>query len=346
MLLCENSVRLAKDMTHSVSGTAVPQTKPGPRVRRSAQAIAVLAALLLLATSCSSKSKPSSTPHPPTTTPPSSLQEPCGQSIAPPPTYDHVVVLVEENRTWSGGRTPSVGLGFSATDMPFLHKLATKCTYFANWTETNGTQNSLTQYIGMTSGVFNKKTVNDCTPSDTCMSTDNNIFRQVRSTGGTARTYVEGATEPCSAVGNAAKHIPALYYRGGDDQAACSTEVLPLDKLDPDALPTFAMIVPNLCNDGHDCPNNIVDKWAQDWLAPILDGTDYRKGRTLIAVVYDEDQPVPNLLIAPTAHAGVINGTTGTHAALLKTIEQVLGLPVLNQGQLRSAISLRKPANL
>ncbi len=293
--------------------------------------VVVLAALLLSAPSC---------------TPAPSSTAPCGRATAAPPKYDHVVVLVEENRTWLGGASPKVGLGFSATDMPFLHGLAKGCTYFATWTETNAAQNSLTQYIGMTSGVANPNTVNDCSPSATCRSTDNNIFRQVRATGGTARTFVEGATAPCSAGTNAAKHIPALYYKGGTDAAACAAEVRPLSELNTSALPTFAMIVPNLCNDGHDCPNSTVDAWAKKWLNPILNGTDYRKSRTLVVVVYDEDQPVPNLLIAPTAHAGVILGVTGSHAALLKTIEIALGLPVMQQGQLPTASSLRKPAHL
>lgn len=275
-----------------------------------------------------------------------SLAAPCGRTTAAPATYDHVVVVVEENRTWSGGRTPSVGMGFSATNMPFLHGLATKCAHYQDWAETNSAQNSLNQYIGMTSGVANTSTVNDCNPSATCHSTDDNIFRQVRVAGGVPRNYVDGATEPCSAGTNAAKHIPALYYWGGDDQDHCSTEVRPLSALNPDALPTYAMISPDLCHDGHDCPDSTVDSWAKSVLTPILNGKDYKAGKTLVVVVYDEDRPVPNLLIAPTAHAGAISGTVGSHAALLKTIEQLLGLPVMDQGQLPGAISLRASAHI
>ena len=111
------------------------------------------------------------------------------------------------------------------------------CSYYTDWTETDGTQNSLNQYIGLTSGIANGSTVNDCTPSATCRSTDDNIFRQVREAGGTARSYVDGATAPCSVGTNKAKHIPALYYQGGDDAAHCTDEVRPLTELDPDHLP-------------------------------------------------------------------------------------------------------------
>ncbi len=283
-----------------------------------------------------------------TTTSPTvpSLGQPCGRTADPPSTYDHVVVMVEENRTWTGGRTAAVGLGFSPTTMPFLHGLATKCSYYTDWAETNGTQNSLNQYVGMTSGVANTSTVNDCVPSTTCNSTDDNVFRQIRGNGGTPRSYVDGATGGCSAGSNAARHIPALYYWGGDDRSYCSTEVRPLSELDPAHLPTLAFVVPDLCNDGHDCSDARVDSFAGSTLTPILNGADYAQGKTLVVVVYDEDQAVPNLLIAPTAKAGPISSVAGSHAALLKTIELALGLPVMNQGQLPAAISLRPSAHL
>lgn len=255
-------------------------------------------------------------------------------------------MLVEENRTWTGGRTPQVGMGFSGGEMPYLASLAAQCSYYTDWAETNSRQNSLNQYIGLTSGVANRRTVFDCTPSAICRSTDDNLFRQVRDAGGTPRTYVDNATETCSPGKNAAKHIPALYYRGGDDASFCHQEVVPLSQLDPSALPTLSFIVPDLCNDGHDCDDATVDAWAQKTLSPILASKAYRSGTTLVVVVYDEDQPVPNLLIAPTANRGAISTVTGSHAGLLKTIEEVLGLPVMDQGQLPDAVSLRSSSNL
>jgi phospholipase C len=274
------------------------------------------------------------------------LADPCGRMAAPPKTYDHVVILMEENRTWTGGRSPAVGLGFSNGLMPFLSGLAKKCTYYASWHETNETQNSLNQYVGLTSGIANDSTVNDCNPSDTCKSTDDNLFRQIREAGGTPRTFVDGASEPCSVGTNAAKHIPALYFQGGDDASHCKDEVLPFKELDPDKLPTLAFIVPDQCNDGHNCADSIADSWAKQALTPILDGKSYAEGKTLVVVIYDEDAEVPNLLIAPTAKAGVNRTLTGSHADLLKTIELALDLPILQQGQLPEAVSLRPSAHI
>jgi hypothetical protein len=269
----------------------------------------------------------------------------CGSTAAPPAHYDHVVVFSFENRTWS-----NVGLGFSASTMPYLHSLAAQCSYFSDWTETNTSQNSLTQYIGETSGVNNTSTVNDCNPSTSCQSTDNNIFRQVRLAGGTARSYVEGATAGCSASGNAAKHIPALYYFGTytdgtgshNDHDFCSTEVRPYTEFDPNNLPTYAFITPTLCNDGHDCGDATVDAWASTNIQRVLDSATYKAGKTAVFVWYDEDHPVPNAQIAPTSNNGQITQTgVGSHAALMKTTEDMLGVPILTQGQLAGATDLR-----
>ena len=269
----------------------------------------------------------------------------CGSTAAPPAHYQHVVIFSLENRTWS-----NVGLGFSASTMPYLHSLASQCSFFSDWTETNTSQDSLTQYIGETSGVNNPSTVNDCSPSGSCESTDDNIFRQVRVAGGSARNYVEGATSGCSAGGNAAKHIPDLYYFGTytdatgshDDHDFCNVEVRPYSEFDVTNLPTYAFITPTLCNDGHDCGDSTVDAWASTNIQKVLDSAAYKAGTVAVFVWYDEDHPVPNAQIAPTSHAGDITQTgIGSHAALLKTIEDMLGLPVMNQGQLPGATDLR-----
>ena len=105
------------------------------------------------------------------------------------------------------------------------------------------------------------------------------------------------------------------------------------------------MIIPNECHDGHDCSDRAVDSFARAKLSPILNSRAYKAGKTAIFVIYDEDRPVPNLVIARTAHGGPIS-RTGSHAALLKTIELLLGLPVMRQGQLPSAADLRRSAHI
>ena len=270
----------------------------------------------------------------------------CGRVAEAPHAYDHVVVLVEENRSWSGGRSPAIGMGFSSDDMPYLRGLASRCAYYRDWVETDTSEKSLNQYVGLTAGVVDRSITDDCEPSDSCRSLDDNIFRQVRESGGTSRTYVDGASEPCSAgETNRARHIPALYFHGGDDLSFCDEEVRPLAQLDPDHLPTFAFVVPDVCHDGHDCGDKVVDDFARTTIEPILRSDTYAAGKTMVIVIYDEDQAVPNLLIAPSARQGPID-EIGSHARLLRTLDEALDLPVLQQAGLGDTTSLRASANI
>jgi hypothetical protein len=127
-----------------------------------------------------------------------------------------------------------------------------------------------------------------------------------------------------------------------NDNDFCNTEVRPYSEFDPANLPTYAFITPTLCNDGHDCNDAAVNLWASTNIQAVLNSDAYKAGTVAVFVWYDEDHPVPNMTIAPTSHKGQIGGTgVGSHAALLKTIEDLLNVPFMNQGQLPAATDLR-----
>jgi hypothetical protein len=247
---------------------------------------------------------------------------PCTGQAAPA-SYQKVVVFSFENRRWGDVG----GVGFAT--MPYAHSLATSCSFFSSWTEAITTQNSASQYVSQGQGDTNHTVLDDCQPSATCQSTSDNIFRQARAAGKTAINYVEGATSGCSASGNAAKHIPRLYYQGADDPAFCDAQVRPYTEFNPTNLPNFSFITPTLCNDGHDCPNATVDTWMKNNIAPVIASADYQAGKVLIEIWYDEDSPVPNLYISPSAHPGPFATTGIGYASTLKLWEDVLGFPCL-----------------
>jgi hypothetical protein len=261
----------------------------------------------------------------------------CGPGTPHRKRYASVVVFSFENRTWATVGGP----GFES--MPYLHALARRCASFADWTETDVAQNSLTQYVGQVAGARQPGTIDDCTPSETCSTQADNIFRQARRENLVAINYVEGATTGCSAAGNAAKHIPALYLWGSDDRAHCHEQVRPLSELQVDHLPNFAFVTPDLCNDGHDCPNATVDAWARAHIQPVLDSDAYRAGKVAVFVWYDEDRPVPNLWITPTAASGIHLVAGAGYAGTLAAWESMLGLPCLANAC--TAVDLRAPAN-
>ncbi|MGZ4676747.1 MAG: hypothetical protein ACXVJ7_15555 [Acidimicrobiia bacterium] len=293
---------------------------------------AIVIGLVLLTAACGSSSgranrpaRPSTTSTSTTTAPAATAPNatPCGATTAPPAHYDSVVVFSFENRSWD-----DVGPGFGDT-MPYLHGLGQQCSWFPDWTETDQHEKSLMQYVGQVTGARQANTVADCKPSDTCSTTADSIFRQVATSGRDAVDFVEGATTPCSAEGNAAKHIPALYLWAPEDRARCAQQVRPFTDFDPDRLPAFAWISPTLCNDGHDCGDDTVDAFARAHIQPVIDSAAYRAGKVAVFVWYDESTPVPNLWITPTAPAGARAGVAAGAAGTLRAWESMLGLPCL-----------------
>ncbi len=246
----------------------------------------------------------------------------CQATGGAPARYTSVVVFSFENRSWS-----DVGDAFA--HLPYLHKLARHCSYFADWTETDTAQSSATQYVGQITGARQPGVVDDCSPSSTCSTTADNIFRQARAAHLRAIDYVEGASAPCSASGNAAKHVPPLYLWSSQDRAQCNAQVRPYSEFRADALPNFAFVTPTLCNDGHDCSNKSVNQWAKANIQPVITSAAYRAGKVAVFVWYDEDHPVPNLWIAPSAVPGPQTLSGAGFAGTLAAWESMLGLPCL-----------------
>jgi hypothetical protein len=260
----------------------------------------------------------------------------CGAS-GTPAVHQKVVVFAFENRTWSG-----VG-GTRFQSVPYFNALAKYCPTFANFTEPSTSQNSATQYVGTWAGSTANTVRDDCSPSLSCDSLQDNIARQARKAGLTPRSYVEGATKTCSASGNAERHIPALYFFGGTDHSFCNTEVLPYSSFDPNHLADFSFVTPTLCNDGHDCSNSRVSTWAAANVQPVLDSYAYKAGRVTVFIWYDEDHPVPNMQLGVHATAGV-RSTAIDYGSVLRAWEDMLGLPHLARAV--NAVNMRPLARI
>ena len=231
---------------------------------------------------------------------------------------------------------------------PFVTDLARRCGTASDYRVVG--RPSLPNYIGATSGSA-QGISDDLGPSSHPLAVDN-VFRQVRASGRVVRTFAESMPSACTLVGSgryAVKHNPAAYYVGGTDRDACSHEDVPLgtttsgpmaDAINGGTLPTFTLVIPNLCNDMHDCSVQTGDAWLRDWVSRLTSGPDYHAGKTAIFVVWDEPTPMPFLAVAPSIKPGSRTGTALDHYALLRTTEELLGLPT-TLGTARTAPSLR-----
>ena len=186
------------------------------------------------------------------------------------------------------------------------------------------------------------------------------VFDAVIGAGGTAKTYAEAMPEPCALepVGRyAVKHNPWAYFSSSTSRENCGRFDVPAgdpgngalrDDVDAGALPTVGLLVPDLCNDGHDCPLSTVDEWLRQWLPVIMGGPDYRAGDLALVVTFDEDDftadnVVLTTVIAPSV-AQVVAGAPLTHYSLSRYLAELGGASPL--GEAAPATSLRSAFGL
>jgi phosphatidylinositol-3-phosphatase len=246
------------------------------------------------------------------------------------PAFSKVVVVVLENKARSEVLGNRAAPAFNA----FARQGAVLSGY------SGVTHPSLPNYLALVSGSTHG-IASDCT---TCTVAGPSLADTLEAKGLTWKTYAEGLpragwTGPYSGR-YAKKHVPFLYFRRVLASRARVKRVVPLPQLARDRaagkLPTFSLVVPDLCHDMHDCSVATGDAWLKRFLPPLLNLPG-----TAVFVVFDESDSVnpgvPALalgtLVRPHSR---VSGPTD-HYSLLRTIEDGLGLPKLG----RSARAVR-----
>ncbi len=118
-----------------------------------------------------------------------------------------------------------------------------------------------------------------------------------------------------------------------------------LNDLNNNTLPSFSFVIPNLCNDTHDCSVATGDTWLKAWMPKILGSAAYQSGNTAVILMYDEYTSIPNVFISPSTHPGTVYTTNVNHYALLRTTEEMLGIPTYLAGA-ATAPSMRSAFNM
>jgi len=165
-----------------------------------------------------------------------------------------------------------------------------------------------------------------------------NLGRQLLDAGRTFTGYSEDLPATgftgCTAGRYAAKHNPWVHFA---DLPATVNRPFSAFPADFTALPTVAFVVPNLCNDMHDCPIATGDAWARRHLDGYLRWADTHN--SLLIITFDEnDNRAGNTILTIVAGAGVKTGRydeTVDHYRLLRTIEDRYGLPALGEAGAR-----------
>jgi hypothetical protein len=238
----------------------------------------------------------------------------------PVPHFRHVVVIVFENKG------PGAVLG--NRNAPAFNAFARTGAVLTGY---RGVTNpSLPNYLALVSGSTHGVTT-DCT---SCVVGGPSLADTLAAKGLTWKAYAEGipraAWTGAGAGRYAKKHVPFLYFRNVLARPAWLRNVVPLRRLSPRRLPDFALVIPDLCHDMHDCPVRVGDAWLRRFLPPLLRIPD-----TVVFVTFDESygpgNRVPALALGPLVRPGSRFASAMTHYGLLRTIEDGLGLPPLGR---------------
>jgi hypothetical protein len=252
--------------------------------------------------------------------------------VAPPsvrvPAFTHVVVVVFENHEASSISGNPDAPTFNA----LAHKYATLTTYDAVG------HPSLPNYLALVAGSAHGIR-SDCTD---CVVRARNLADTLAAAGKTWKTYAEdlpyrGFTGGYSGR-YAKKHDPFLYFRDVANSRARRNRVVPFPQLGRDLarhrLPDFSLVIPNLCNDMHDCSVATGDAWLRAHVVPLLRSPQLRGG--VVFVVFDEGTSdtgggghIAALALGPTVRGGSRFARATNHYGLLRTIEDAWGLPRL-----------------
>ena len=252
--------------------------------------------------------------------------------VAPPsvrlPDFTHVVVVVFENHEAS-----SIA---GNTDAPTFNALARR---YVTLTKYNAVAHpSFPNYLALVSGSTHGIS-SGCTD---CVVRARSLADTLAAAGKTWKTYAEDLPYPGFSGGSsgryAKKHDPFLYFRDVARSRARRDRVVPFTRLGRDLarhrLPDFSLVVPNLCNDIHDCSVATGDAWMKAHVVPLLHSPELRGG--VVFVVFDEGTSdtggggrIEALALGPTVRGGSRFARATNHYGLLRTIEDAWRLPRL-----------------
>ena len=257
-----------------------------------------------------------------------SSREP-GSANAPPaglPRPDHTVVVIMENHSYSDV--------IGSAGAPYINFLR---TIGASFTDSHAVghpsePNYLALFAGTTKGLTD----------DSCPHTysDENIASRLAAAGLTFGGYSESMPYDgftgCSSGRYARKHNPWVNFTNVPPAANLTFARFPSDY---SLLPAVSFVVPNLCNDMHDCSVATGDAWLRNNIDPYVQWA--MSHDSLLVLTFDESEDAANRIatifvgpmVVPGDYAGRID-----HYAVLRTLEDAYGLPATGNAASASPI--------
>ncbi|MBM9505258.1 putative Ig domain-containing protein [Streptomyces sp. KK5PA1] len=234
------------------------------------------------------------------------------------PRPDHVVIVVFENT--------SAGSIVGNSSAPYFNQLASSG---ANFTNSYAIEHpSQPNYLDLFSG-SNQGVTDDSCPHT--FSTTNEAS-QLIAKGLTFTGYSESLPSAGSTVctsgthGYARKHSPWVNF---SNVPAADNQPFTAFPTDYTQLPTVSWVIPNLCDDIHDCSIATGDTWLKTHLDGYVQWA--KTHNSLLITTFDEDDSTGPNRIATFFNGQPVKPGTYTehldHFGVLRTVEDMYGLP-------------------
>ena len=239
------------------------------------------------------------------------------------PSGSHIIVVIMENKEYSNI------IGSSAA--PFVNSFAKAnslaTAYYANFHPSE--PNYLAMIFGSNMGVKE----NDEGRSIKGLS----LADQINAAGLSWRGYFENmprdVSKPClfrSSGRYRKKHNPMALSANVNNNSVNCAKMRVVSDLINDQLANFSLIVPNMCNDTHDCSVRTGDNWLKSHIPSMLSKLT---NPDLLILTWDEGNTSKNHIATIVAGPGAkkLNRSSVhfNHYSLLRTIQQRLGIPCL-----------------
>jgi phosphatidylinositol-3-phosphatase len=241
---------------------------------------------------------------------------------APVPGYSHIVVVMEENHSYS----QIIG----SSEAPYINSLASKGALFTNSHAI--THPSEPNYMAITSGSTYGLSSDACPFSTAKASIGSELIAAKLSYAGYSESMPSQGYEGCTNGKYARKHNPTANYTDLSSSVNRTFARFPSGS-GYAGLPTVSFVDPSLLDDMHDGTVAAGDNWLKKNMGSYV--TWAASHNSLLIVTWDENDGSPGNKVATIfVGAHVRAGKYGervTHYRVLRTLEQAYGLKALGR---------------
>lgn len=229
----------------------------------------------------------------------------------------HTLVVVMENSSY--------GQIIGKVAAPFINSLARRGALFTNSRAV--AHPSEPNYLALFSGSTQGVTDDSCPHAFSAPNLATALLAAHGSFAGYSEGLPQTGSKVCTAGEYARKHVPWTNFT--NVPASVSKPYTAFPAGDYAKLPAVSFVIPNLCDDMHDCPVAAGDTWLKAHIGPYA--TWAATHDSLLIVTWDENDgspgnQIPTIFagqqVKPGRYAGLI-----THYSVLRTIEDAYGLP-------------------